>query len=83
VEVEIGTPPQKFNMIPDITQPWTFVYNHKCWSLPCFYRPLYDHTKSTSYKEVKIPNLPPTIKVAFPFTVPGSAVTESFSEDVV
>jgi len=79
-EVEIGTPPQKFNMFPDVTSPATFVYNHKCWSLPCFYRPLYDNTKSSTY-EVP-PGMPQNITVSYPCAVSGSSVTATISEDV-
>jgi hypothetical protein len=78
MEVSIGTPPQKFNMIPDVTSPYTFVYNHHCWSLPCFFRPLYDHNKSTSYEESNIKNVS-SLTLPFQFTVPGSSVTETLS----
>jgi len=69
-------------MIADVTSDKSFVYNNKCWSLPCFYRPLYDHTKSSTYQEAKFPGLPPSITVAFPFAVSGSSVTATISEDV-
>lgn len=49
VEVEVGTPPQKLMLAPDTITTDSWVLGKKCWSLPCFWQPLYDHSKSTSY----------------------------------
>ena len=49
VEVEIGTPPQKFNLSVMTAEGNTYVYSKSCWSLPCFFYPLYDKTKSSTY----------------------------------
>jgi saccharopepsin len=49
VEVDVGTPPQKFTMVPDTGSSNLWVYAHNCWSIPCFTHPLFDNTKSSTY----------------------------------
>ena len=49
VEVEIGTPPQKFMMGPDTVTTDSWVLGKNCWSLNCFWMPLYDSSKSSTY----------------------------------
>lgn len=49
MDVEIGTPPQKFKLTPDTMIANTYVYSKKCWSLPCFFYDLFDTTKSTTF----------------------------------
>ena len=49
VEVEIGTPGQKFTMVPDTGSSNLWVYSHSCWSIPCWTHPLFDNTKSSTY----------------------------------
>lgn len=49
VEVEIGTPPQKFMMGPDTVTTDSWVLGKNCWSLPCFWMPLYDSSQSSTY----------------------------------
>jgi len=51
VEVEIGTPPQKFNLTLMTAEANTYVYSKNCWSLPCFFYPLYDKSLSSTYQE--------------------------------
>ena len=50
VEVEIGTPGQKFTMVPDTGSSNLWVYSHSCWSIPCWTHALYDKSKSSTYK---------------------------------
>jgi len=38
-------------MVPDTGSSNLWVYSKKCWALPCWTHALYDHTKSSSYKE--------------------------------
>ena len=49
VEVEIGTPGQKFTMVPDTGSSNLWVYSHSCWSIPCWTHTLFDNTKSSTY----------------------------------
>ena len=49
VEVEIGTPPQMFSLAPDILTADSWVFSQKCWSMPCFWMPKYDSSKSSTY----------------------------------
>ena len=41
-EFEIGTPPKKFKMGLSSVTTDSWVLGSNCWSLPCFYMPLYD-----------------------------------------
>lgn len=36
-------------MVPDTGSSNLWVYSKKCWALPCWTHPLYDHTKSSTY----------------------------------
>lgn len=49
VEVEVGTPPQKFQMGLSTVITDSVVLGKNCWSLMCFWLPLYDSAKSTTY----------------------------------
>jgi len=49
-EVEIGTPAQKFLVVPDTGSSNLWVYSKKCNAIPCWYHALYDSTKSSTYK---------------------------------
>jgi len=51
VEVEVGTPGQKFTMVPDTGSSNLWVYSHSCWSIPCWTHPLFDSSKSSTYKK--------------------------------
>lgn len=48
----MGTPPQKFNLSLQTGEANTYVYSKDCWSLPCFFYPLYDKTKSSSFVDL-------------------------------
>lgn len=50
IELSVGTPAQKFTVVPDTGSSNLWLYSSKCWSIPCFYHHLFDHSKSTSYK---------------------------------
>jgi hypothetical protein len=49
-EVSLGTPPQKFPLIPDTGSSNVWVYSSKCNSIPCLYHKLFDGSKSSTYK---------------------------------
>jgi len=51
IDVEIGTPAQKFTMVPDTGSSNLWVYSQSCWSLPCWTHPLYDNKKSSTYEK--------------------------------
>jgi saccharopepsin len=51
IEVEIGTPPQTFTMVPDTGSSNLWVYSSSCWSLPCWTHPLYNSKKSSTYEK--------------------------------
>ena len=73
IEVEVGTPAQKFTVVPDTGSSNLWLYSKKCWSVPCWTHPLYDHTKSSSYK---------ANGEAFDITYGSGSVKGSVSEDV-
>ena len=49
-EVEVGTPSQKFLVVPDTGSSNLWMYSKKCNAIPCWYHSLYDSTKSSTYK---------------------------------
>jgi len=49
VEVEIGTPGQKFVMVPDTGSSNLWVYSHSCWSIPCWTHKTFNNKDSSSY----------------------------------
>lgn len=51
IDVEIGTPAQKFTMVPDTGSSNLWVYSKSCWSLPCWTHSLYDSKKSSTYEK--------------------------------
>jgi len=51
VEVEIGTPAQKFVMVPDTGSSNLWVYSHHCWSIPCWTHKLFKNTASSTYQK--------------------------------
>jgi hypothetical protein len=51
IEIEVGTPAQKFTVVPDTGSSNLWMYSHNCWSLPCWYHPTFDNTKSSTYKK--------------------------------
>lgn len=51
IEVEVGTPGQKFTVVPDTGSSNLWLYSKKCWSIPCWTHPLYDNTKSSTYEK--------------------------------
>ena len=50
IEVEVGTPAQKFTVVPDTGSSNLWLYSKKCWSIPCWTHPLYDNSKSSTYE---------------------------------
>jgi hypothetical protein len=52
IEVEVGTPGQKFTVVPDTGSSNLWLYSHSCYtSIPCWTHPTFDASKSTSYKK--------------------------------
>jgi hypothetical protein len=49
IEVEVGTPPQKFTVVPDTGSSNLWMYSSTCWSIPCWYHATYNKKKSSSY----------------------------------
>ena len=52
IEVEIGSPGQKFTMVPDTGTSNLWVYSSKCWSIPCWtHKKFNNHASSTYHKD--------------------------------
>jgi len=51
IDVEVGTPAQKFTVVPDTGSSNLWLYSKKCWSIPCWTHPLYDNSKSSTYEK--------------------------------
>jgi len=51
IDVEIGTPAQKFTMVPDTGSSNLWVYSHSCWAIPCWTHPTFDSSKSSTYQK--------------------------------
>jgi saccharopepsin len=51
IEVEVGTPPQVFTVVPDTGSSNLWMYSSSCWSIPCFYHPKFHADKSSTYKK--------------------------------
>jgi len=49
VDVEVGTPGQKFTVVPDTGSSNLWVYGHSCKALPCWYHSKFDDSKSSSF----------------------------------
>lgn len=49
IETEVGTPPQKFTVVPDTGSSNLWMYSSKCYSLPCWYHATYNGSKSSTY----------------------------------
>jgi hypothetical protein len=49
-EVEVGTPAQKFTVVPDTGSSNLWMYSKKCTAIPCWYHSVYDATASSTYK---------------------------------
>ncbi len=49
VQVEIGTPPQKFTVVPDTGSSNLWVYSNSCWSPACWTHKTYKSKKSDTY----------------------------------
>lgn len=50
VDVEIGTPPQKFTVVPDTGSSNLWIYSSKCTNVVCWYHSKYDASQSSTYK---------------------------------
>lgn len=51
IEIGVGTPQQKFTVIPDTGSSNLWVYGKGCLAIPCLTHPKFDHTKSSTYKK--------------------------------
>lgn len=52
IEVNVGTPAQKFTVVPDTGSSNLWLYSKSCWSAPCWLHATYDHKKSSTYTPV-------------------------------
>ena len=73
IEVEVGTPGQKFTVVPDTGSSNLWLYSKSCWAVPCWYHSLYDNTKSSSYSKDG---------QAFDITYGSGSITGTVSKDV-
>ena len=48
----MGTPPQKFTVVPDTGSSNLWVYSRKCWAIPCWYHSTYSSADSSSYSKM-------------------------------
>lgn len=48
-EVNVGTPPQTFTVVPDTGSSNLWLYSSKCTAIPCWYHATYDASASTTY----------------------------------
>ena len=51
ITASVGTPPQDFTVVPDTGSSNLWLYSQHCWSLPCWYHPKYDSSKSSTYQK--------------------------------
>lgn len=51
ITASVGTPPQEFTVVPDTGSSNLWLYSQHCWSLPCWYHPKYDSSKSSTYSK--------------------------------
>merc|ERR1719230_123192 len=51
IDVEVGTPAQKFTVVPDTGSSNLWLYSHSCWAIPCWMHPTFDNSKSSTYKK--------------------------------
>ncbi len=49
IEVEVGTPPVSFTVVPDTGSSNLWLYASTCWAIPCWYHDLYDKKMSSTY----------------------------------
>jgi hypothetical protein len=49
-EVQVGTPAQKFTVVPDTGSSNLWMYSKKCVAIPCWYHSVYDSSASSTYK---------------------------------
>ena len=52
VDIEVGTPPQRFTVVPDTGSSNLWLYSEKCWALPCWYHHTYNAEKSSTYQKM-------------------------------
>merc|ERR1711998_424457 len=74
IDVEVGTPAQKFTVVPDTGSSNLWVYSHSCWAVLCWTHPTYDHSKSSTYK---------ANGEAFDITYGSGSIKGTVSEDAV